>query len=155
MKAILLRNAEILQSSTVFPLANFPVRENEELLTTLLRKRLIPEIENEEEEFKQNYSAEEIAKTLDVVGTDISLDFPTLLADQQAFVAWAIEQINEIKEDRDLEAMFTNEEEEEKEKAWDKDTELNMAETKSEVPKSIPLSVMQLNAFMNTGRALT
>ncbi|KAG4306361.1 hypothetical protein PORY_000349 [Pneumocystis oryctolagi] len=88
--SFLLQESSILKEIRVFPSSNFPVRQQDGLLTTLLRKKVIPEVEEWETEGK-------------LLGTNVEED--------KSFYEWAKHVVIQEREKRNWEGYYTREQE--------------------------------------------
>ncbi|CCJ29994.1 unnamed protein product [Pneumocystis jirovecii] len=87
---ILLSKSNILKETRVFPSSSFPVRQQEGLLTTLLRKKVIPEVEEWEAEGR-------------LLGVNVEED--------TSFYEWVKYVVIQEREKRNWEGYYTREQE--------------------------------------------
>lgn len=83
LSSTLLNYSEILERTTVYPISEFPTTEQEGLLTTLLRKKKLPEVIDWIDESKENI--ESVIKNLDS-------------KDDEELTTWALQLIQQEKQ---------------------------------------------------------
>ncbi|KAG5437381.1 hypothetical protein PCANB_000812 [Pneumocystis canis] len=134
--SLLLQESNILKETLVFPSSNFPVRQQEGLLTTLLRKKVIPEVEEWEAEGS-------------LLGSNIEED--------TSFYNWAKNVVIQEKEKRNWEGYYTREEELAENKNENKS--FNYENTLQEIRKKRKLQeeeervkMNDILSFMRTGK---
>ncbi|KTW30490.1 uncharacterized protein T551_01773 [Pneumocystis jirovecii RU7] len=88
--SLLLQESNILKETRVFPSSSFPVRQQEGLLTTLLRKKVIPEVEEWETEGR-------------LLGVNVEED--------TSFYEWVKYVVIQEREKRNWEGYYTREQE--------------------------------------------
>ncbi|KAG5519609.1 hypothetical protein PMAC_001764 [Pneumocystis sp. 'macacae'] len=88
--SLLLQESDILKETRVFPSSSFPVRQQEGLLTTLLRKKVAPEVEEWEAEGR-------------LLGAHVEED--------TSFYEWAKYVVIQEREKRNWEGYYTREQE--------------------------------------------
>ncbi|QSL66476.1 hypothetical protein MERGE_000856 [Pneumocystis wakefieldiae] len=122
--SFLLQESDILKETKVFPSSNFPVRQQEGLLTTLLRKKVAPETEEWEAEGR-------------LLGINAEED--------TSFYEWAKSIVIEEREKRNWRGYYTREQELE----LSQNNMFNQEDTLEEIRKKRKLEETEAKAKMN------
>ncbi|OVF10014.1 putative mediator of RNA polymerase II transcription subunit [Clavispora lusitaniae] len=135
-------NDEILRASTAYPLPSFPTTQHEGLVTTLLRKKPLPEVD----EWIESAIAE-------------SATFKMPIQKDDSFAEWCYSKVKELEESFNFEGFYTEaelahlESEEGKKEQSEKEA---IAKEKEQAEKRIvgteaPMSSNQVLRFMHRG----
>ncbi|KAI3403685.1 MED8 [Candida oxycetoniae] len=145
---ILYENEELLRNTNVYPTVNFPTTQHEGLLTTLLRKKALPEV-NE----WINSSISSIDKSQENGGLD--------LQKEDEFTIWCLMKIQELRDDYqfygfhtvdELEYMETPEGKIEAKAKKDKENEKEEIELRITLGGKKGLHPNQISKFMCQGQ---